>query len=129
MFDQQRSTQWRVANDTEGISTATNFWIQIKCMLPVKVYMIALKAAENTKIIKWKLQGNTDVFHEWIDLPFNSQPLEGTTKLFMIDPKLAPEYLLYRIFVEEAEGINPGLSYWQLYTVNYINPDISFWQL
>jgi len=36
---------------------------------------------------------------------------------------------MYRILVEEAEGSNPGLSYWQLYTVNDINPDLTLFQI
>ena len=37
-------------------------------------------------------------------------------RYFHVNPKVG--YITYRIFVEEAEGQNPGLSYWQLYTVD-----------
>jgi len=39
-------------------------------------------------------------------------------KYFDVSPKEG--YINYRIFVEEAEGQNPGLSYWQLYTVDNV---------
>jgi hypothetical protein len=37
-------------------------------------------------------------------------------RYFHVNPKVG--YINYRIFVEEAEGQNPGLSYWQLYTLD-----------
>ena len=39
---------------------------------------------------------------------------------FEINPKLVKEYLMYRIFVEEADGNNLGLTYWQLFTVKRV---------
>ena len=127
VFNHSKNASWRIANDNTGI-----FWIHLVCRKPVKVYMVDIKAAENCKIVKWKIQGSTDGFHEFQDLPFSTKPLDGRELLpnsFIISPHLTKQYLMYRILVEEAEGSNPGLSYWQLYTVNDINPDLTLFQI
>ena len=62
-----------------------------------------------------------DGFHSWEDLPFQFEPLEGDTKVFTLEnPRLAKGYWCYQIFIEEAEGVDPGLTYWQLYAVNSV---------
>src|SRR5277367_3924065 len=116
VFNHVKNASWKIASDN-----TTMFWIQLVCRKPVKVYMFDIKAPENCKIIKWKIQGNTDGFHEFQDLPFSTKPLDGRDlrpNSFIISPLLTKEYLIYKILVEEAEGSNPGLSYCQLYTVN-----------
>ena len=112
VFNPGKTSQWRVSDNT------TPFWIQIKCPKPVMVYRFSIRAAGETKFVKWKIQGNTDGFDTFKDLPFDTQPVDFRTRHFEIDPKLAKEYSIYRIFVEKAAGDKPGLSYWQLYTVN-----------
>jgi hypothetical protein len=127
VFNNFKNASWKIASDN-----TTMFWIQLVCHKPVKVYMFDIKPTENCKIIKWKIQGNTDGFHEFEDLPISTKPLDGRDLLpnsFIISPHLTKQYLMYRIIVEEAEGSNPGLSYWQLYTVNDINPDLTLLQL
>ena len=126
VFNHVKNASWKIASDN-----TTMFWIQLVCRKPVKVYMFDIKAPENCKIIKWKIQGNTDGFHEFQDLPFSTKPLDGRDlrpNSFIISPLLTKEYLIYKILVEEAEGSNPGLNYWQLYTVNDINPDLTLFQ-
>jgi hypothetical protein len=119
VFNPANKTSWRVTSDT---FTTTNFWIEIECPFEVSIYRFSIQPAENTKLIKWKIQGCMDAYHLWEDLPFILEVLEGnTTKIFTLEnPKLAKGYWCYRIFIEEAEGINPGLTYWQLYTVNNV---------
>ena len=109
VFNHSKNASWRIANDDTGI-----FWIHLVCRRPVKAYMVDIKAAENCTIIKWKIQGNTDGFHKFEDLPFSTKPLDGRDLLpnsFIISTHLTKQYLIYRILVEEAEGSNPGLSY------------------
>ncbi len=56
----------------------------------------------------------------WENLSFNIEPLiDNSIKVFTLENlKLAKSYYDYRIFIEEAEGENPGLNYWQLYEIN-----------
>ena len=63
-----------------------------------------------------------DAYHLWEDLPFTLEALESnTTRMFTLEnPRLVKGYWCYQIFIEEAEGVNPGLTYWQLYTVNSV---------
>ena len=62
VFNHSKNAAWRIA-----IDSTTMFWLHLVCRKPVKVYMFDIKAAENCKIIKWKIQGNTDGFHEFQD--------------------------------------------------------------
>jgi len=120
VFNPTSKTQWKVTNDKEGITNSTNFWIKLECPFEVRVYKFCIKPTETTKLNKWKIQGKMDWFHLWEDLEFDIRPIDyTTTSVFTLDNlKLVKPYRLYRIFIEEAEGINPGLSYWQLYPMN-----------
>jgi len=114
-FSLSRNNQWRVAEDVRS-----NFWIQIECINPVKVYKFSIRNISGSLFVKWKIQGSNNS-DEWIDLPFNINILpRNITSHFTIDHKLSSKYIFYRIFVEEAVGKNLGLCYWQLYTVNPI---------
>ena len=117
VFNPSNNSSWRVTSD---LAKTTNFWICIECPFEVKVYRFSIQLAGDTKLVKWKMEGCMDAFHLWEDLPFTLEALEGrTTKVFTLEnPGLAKGYWRYRIFIEEAEGVNPGLIYWQLYTVN-----------
>lgn len=108
-------TCWRVAD-----GNGRDCWIGITCPFEVRIYRFAIQPAENSKLIKWKIQGRMDVFHLWEDLLFTLKPLlDNSTRMFTLEnPKLAKGYWDYRIFIEEAEGESPGLTYWQLYTIN-----------
>ena len=44
-----RNGQWRVNNN--GLN---DFWIEIKCLVSVKVHMITIKPSDGTKLINWK---------------------------------------------------------------------------
>ena len=117
VFNPANKTSWRVTSD---MLKTTNFWIAIECPFAVRVYRFLIQPAENTKLVKWSIRGRMDSFHLWEDLPFTLEAIEGnTTRVFTLaNPKLAKEYWCYSILIEEAEGTNPGLTYWQLYTVN-----------
>ena len=112
-FNQLRSTEWRVSGDV-----TENFWIELHCPEPVRVYKVTLAAAEGTKLISWKLQGANDSSPSWTDLPFDTRPVESFMRSFKIDPILTKDYQLYKIIVEKSEGKNPGLRYFQLFTVS-----------
>lgn len=115
VFNALNRNQWKVAD-----SNRRNFWIEVSCPFEVRIYRFLIQPAENTKLLKWRIEGCMDEFHRYDALPFTTEPLTSTTtKAFtMENPKLARGYWRYRIFVEEAEGENPGLTYWQLYAIN-----------
>ena len=44
--------------------------------------------------------------------------INDTLSIFNVNP--STEYIYYRIFIINAEGETPGLSYWHLYSVDPI---------
>src|SRR5215469_14687139 len=110
-----RSGQWRA--NSNGLN---DFWIEIKCIMPVKIYMFTIKPADGTKLIHWKIQAK-NMITEWVDLPFRLDPLDKFDK-YELNLVLAKEYQYYRILVQNAESAanNPGLAHWQLFTINPI---------
>lgn len=55
------------------------FWIEIECPFEVNVYRFSIQPADNTKLVKWKMQGRMDGFHLWEDIPFTLEALQGNT--------------------------------------------------
>ena len=110
-----RNGQWRA-----GSNGLIDFSIEIRCLKPVKIYMFSIKPADNTKFIRWQMQGKMQTT-DWKTLPFTLRPIDNVQN-FEIDPNLAEEYLFYRLLIQEAESLanNPGISHWQLFTVNPI---------
>jgi hypothetical protein len=107
---------WRVKSD--GLS---DFWIEIICLMPVKIYMFTIKPADGTKLIHWKIQAK-NMMTDYVDLPFALTPIDIFRK-YEINLVLAKEfYQYYRILVKEAESANnnPGLDHWQLFTINSV---------
>src|SRR6201996_552204 len=108
-----RIGQWRA--NSNGL---TDFWIEIKCIVPVKIYMFTIKPADGTKLIHWKIQAK-NMITDWVDLPFGLDPIARFEK-YEINLVLARELQYYRILVKEAESSanNPGVAHWQLFTIN-----------
>jgi len=105
---------WRVKSN--GLS---DFWIEIKCILPVKIYMFTIGPAAGTKLIHWKIQAK-NMITDWVDLPFSLNPIDRFQKYEMNLVLARASYQYYRILVKEAESAanNPGLVHWQLFTIN-----------
>ena len=99
-----------------------NFWIQIQCPERIKIWRFALRGKDGGQdcIYKWKLQGTNDIASSIWDTIYSAvnDKVNMVMRYFHVNPKEG--YINYRIFVEEAEGQNPGLSYWQLYTVDNV---------
>jgi len=112
--------------NTEWITYGINkdFWIQIYCPESVKIYRFALRGKNSGTdlIYKWKLQGSNNVYANRWDTLYNAEndPVNKVMRYYYIQPNEG--YTTYRIFVHEAEGETPGLSYWQLYTLDNIVP-------
>ena len=118
VFNPASKTQWKV-DDRDRINSS-DFWIKLECPFAVRVYKFCIKPTKLQTLTKWKIQGALDRYHLWEDLEFDLEPIDHTTtSVFTLkNPKLAKPYWWYRIFIEEAEGMNPGLSYLQLYTID-----------
>ena len=99
-----------------------NFWIQIQCPERIKIWRFALRGKDSGQdcIYKWSLQGRNNDTKWNVIYTANNDPINNVMRYFYVSPKEV--YNNYRIFVEEAEGQNPGLSYWQLYTVDNVVP-------
>ena len=116
VFNPSKNTQWKVENDIEGEQVATNFWIEVNCPEFVRVYKFVIEPSDNTVLVRFKIQGRVGL--EWEDLPFNTEQQKSDHTFTLQNPSLAALYNSYRIFFERALGLNPGLCYCQLYTVN-----------
>ena len=111
-----RGSQWRA--NSNGLS---DFWIEIICLMPVKIYMFTIKPADGTKLIHWKIQAK-NMTTDYVDLPFALTPINRFRK-YEMNLVLAKEfYQYYRILVKEAESDNnnPGIAHWQLFTLNSV---------
>ena len=111
-----KNTEWITNNENK------NFWIQIQCPESVKIYKFALRGKNSGTdlIYKWKLQGSNNVYaNRWDNLYIaENKRIDKVMNYYYIQS--TEKYSTYRIFVHQAEGENPGLSYWQLYTVDNI---------
>ena len=109
---------WCVA---DGISE--NFWIEITCPEPVLIHKCSIKGLYG-RIYDWKLQGNIgDEFHTWTDLYplLNDDVYIEKSSLLTFDVFPPVKYSKYRIYVNAAEAPNPGISHWQLYSVDTLS--------
>ena len=96
-----------------------DFWIQIKLPQPVIIYQISLRGKNSNRelitdfILKASHDGDI-----WVNL-LTIQRMIGTIIEFLQFPNaLRIPYMYYRIHVLQAEGMNPGLSHWQLYSLD-----------
>ena len=96
---------------TAGVNRS--FWIQIKLPQQVIIYQISLREQITTFVLKASNDGDI-----WVNL-LTIQRMIGTVIEFIQFPNvLHVPYMYYRIHVLQAEGINPSLSHWQLYSLD-----------
>lgn len=98
----------------------TDFWIQVRCPERVRIHKFAVKGTKTSTIRVWKLQATNDEI-TWDDI-FDNE-FDGNSAVIdeghsFHESESLIQYQTYRIFVINAIGENPGLSYWQLYTVD-----------
>src|SRR2546426_10347309 len=96
-----------------------DFWIKLKCPEEIKVHKFSLKGAGPEKIISWSLQGSNDDV-KWEELYIAMNKLIRTDFKFYSTRELSNKgaFIYFRIYVVISEVGNPGLTHWQLYTVN-----------
>ena len=97
--------------------TKTNFWIQIECPEPVRIHKIGLRGVSMSTIKNWLLQAS-NVNDNWQNLFEIYQDSIDHTQVTTVDVDSYRKYTRYRIFINDIEGEQGGLSYWQLYTVD-----------
>jgi hypothetical protein len=96
-----------------------NFWIQIMCPEIVRIHKVALKGVQGCTINNWKLQatGSGSNGTEWHNLfDGDNVVIDQSLNIFDINPQI--KYSTYRIWIINAVGALPGLSYWQLFAVD-----------
>jgi hypothetical protein len=105
----------------EWLSTVnTNFWIQVRCPERVRLHKFALRGVSTGTIRTWKLQATND-YMTWDDIYDNVDDGNGQVineSLSFHECESLIKYQSYRIFIINSDGVNPGLSYWQLYVVD-----------
>src|SRR5437867_4488016 len=105
---------------TNGVNQ--NFWIQIQCPEKIKIWKFSLRGKDSGQdnIYKWTLQGrDTNEFTTWDNIYIaDNDPINNIIRYFNVTPR--KDYFIYRIFVHEATGQNPGLSNWQLFTLDSV---------
>lgn len=97
-----------------------NFWIQIRCPEAVRIHKFAIKGVQTGTIMTWKLQARNDDI-EWRNLfdnevDGNNAVIDQSFNIYYIDSII--KYSSYRIWISNADGGLPGLSYWQLFAVD-----------
>jgi hypothetical protein len=112
VFNSWRAEWWAAVN--------TNFWIQILCPEQIRIHKFAVKGKSTgtDQIYNWKLQASNDD-KIWDDLYVaKGKYIDDTISIFHINSTSG--YYYYKILVINADGSKPGLSYWQLYTLDPI---------
>jgi len=111
-------TGWKL----EWISTTKeNCWIQVKCPEAIRLHKFGLRGRRPNvdKISHWKLEASDDDIN-WVSLYTTANISIGNTTQFF-EPAISPLCKFYKITVLGAEGNNPGLSYFQLFTYDIIH--------
>jgi hypothetical protein len=100
---------------TSGINN--NFWIMIRCPDLVRVWRFRLKGRNSDvdRIYNWRFEGSVDAV-TWITLYTGNNDYIGyAIKTYNIFEENENMYSCYRVYCVDAEKVNPGLSYLQLY--------------
>ena len=105
------SSEW-----ISGVTTGS-IWIQIKCPFPIRIHKICLKGrrVSTEKVKKWSLQGSNDG-ETFTDLLNRDTLIETSIQFYDVTSLAAFSY--YRVNILEFEGSNPGLNYFQIYSLD-----------
>jgi hypothetical protein len=99
---------------TNGVNS--NFWIQIKCPVPVRIWKTGLTGRNNgtERIFNWRIEGSNDgITYVTIYTATNPTFLGNVYQEFNMD-SIVP-FAFYRLFAVNAVVANPGLSVFQLF--------------
>jgi hypothetical protein len=100
----------------------TSFWIKIRCPEPVRIHKISLRGVSTGTIRNWILQASNDddvwenLYDNYLDSGNTSSCIDDS--LFILEIDSIEKYFTYRIWINNTDGQRPGLSHWQLYSVD-----------
>src|SRR5882757_5118868 len=103
---------------TSGVTS--NFWIIIQCPFAVRIWKFQVRGrtSGDQRLSNWRLEGSND--NITFTTLYTSTDLIGTNVLeYQIN--IIVSYIYYRIFAVSGETGNPGLTYWQIYSLDQIN--------
>ena len=108
---------FNVLGEWASAITTGSIWIQIKCPFPIRIHKICLKGrrASTEKVKKWSLQGSNDG-ETFTDLLNRDTLIEASIQFYDVTSLAAFSY--YRVNILEFEGSNPGLNYFQIYSLD-----------
>jgi hypothetical protein len=103
--------------ETAGVNR--DFWIQIKLPTPVIIYQISLrgKNSNTDQITSFVFKSSHDG-ETWTSLATIERRIGIVVEFLQFPNERRVPYMYYRIHILEAEGTNPGLSHWQLYSLD-----------
>ena len=110
-------SKWRA--NGEGL---TPCWIEIQCLVPVRIHMITIKPVDGVNIVKWKVQGKNQMT-DWTDLKFSTGQLTSFEIVYN-NHTIPASYQFYKIIIQEAAAANPGLSHLQLFPLSV--PELTY---
>jgi len=105
-----------------SVGTKTNMWIQIICPELVRIHKFAVRGKSTgtgtERIMNWSLQASKNGLI-WVTLYLaTNRPIGLTTQFFCVTSSPLASY--YKLVVSSAEGVNLGLSFFQIYTYDNI---------
>ena len=110
------------ANEWSTFMVSTNFWIKIQLPVATTIWKFQLTGRFATSspsyFNNWVLDGSNDNVN-FNPLYASNTIINSTMHEFVLNPVPTVAYLYYRIFVFSCTaGNNPGLSYFQLFSVD-----------
>ena len=123
-FQLNNTNEWALPSGSNQ-----NFWIQIELPEPILVHKFALrsKLSDGDTILNWNFEGSSDGLNFTELYVAVDKPLSSVIQYFLIDLKkfnlfnlASVGYKYYRLFVKDSRGLKPGLSYFQIYSLDSI---------
>ena len=123
-FQLNNTNEWTIPSGSNQ-----NIWIQIELPEPILVHKFALrsKLTDGDTILNWNFEGSSDGLNFTELYVAVDKPLSSVIQYFLIDLKkfnlfnlASVGYKYYRIFVKDSRGPKPGLSYFQIYSLDAI---------
>jgi hypothetical protein len=115
IFSYNPGAEWASATLAEGIEP----YLQIQCPFPVAIHKFAIrsKRGQLDHILSWSLTASTNG-QDFVNLYQSEVELENTSlQLFSVDHTIG-SFSYFRITIKTYTGSNPGLAYFNMYTVD-----------
>lgn len=112
------SNEWNEWTTTAIVKS--NFYIKVACPNPVLIWKFQLRGriTEGGSLSSWRLDASNDAEH-YTTLMESETTVTNWVHEFILNPIPTTAYNNYRIYcVASTGGSSPGLSYWQLFTLD-----------